>query len=58
VAGRVLAALLPLLALPLALAALRIVLREAPGPRYNAALARAAGLQLGFGLLLSLGLVL
>ena len=58
VSGRVLAALLPLLALPLALAALRIVLREAPGPRYNGALARAAALQLGFGLLLSLGLVL
>jgi 1,4-dihydroxy-2-naphthoate octaprenyltransferase len=56
--GRVLPALLPLLAFPLALAALRIVLREAPGPRYNAALARAAALQLGFGLLLSLGLVL
>jgi 1,4-dihydroxy-2-naphthoate octaprenyltransferase len=58
VGDRVLAALLPLLALPLALGTLRIVLREAPGPRYNAALARAAALQLGFGLLLSLGLVL
>lgn len=58
-AGRgALPALLPLLALPLAAATLRIVLREPPGPRYNAALARAAGLQLGFGLLLSLGLVL
>lgn len=57
-AGRAWPALLPLPALPLALAALRIVLREAPGPRYNAALARTAALQLAFGLLLSLGLVL
>ena len=58
VGGRVLPALLPLVSLPLALATLAIVLREPPGPRYNAALARAAALQLGFGLLLSVGLVL
>jgi 1,4-dihydroxy-2-naphthoate octaprenyltransferase len=56
--GRVLPALLPLLALPLVVATLRIVLREPPGPRYNTALARAAALQLGFGILMSLGLVL
>jgi 1,4-dihydroxy-2-naphthoate octaprenyltransferase len=48
---------LPLLALPLAVAALRIVLREPPGPRYNVALARTAGLQVGFGLLLAIGLL-
>jgi 1,4-dihydroxy-2-naphthoate octaprenyltransferase len=56
--GRALPAVLPLLALPLAMAALRIVLREVPGPRYNAALALAAALQLGFGVLLCLGLAL
>jgi 1,4-dihydroxy-2-naphthoate octaprenyltransferase len=52
-----LAALLPLLALPLAIAAVRVVMREAPGPRYNAALHRAAALQVAFGALLALGLV-
>jgi 1,4-dihydroxy-2-naphthoate octaprenyltransferase len=52
------AALLPLVALPLAVGVLAIVLREPPGPRYNVALARTAGLQLVFGVLLSLGLVL
>jgi len=54
--GHPAAALLPLLAVPLAGAVLRIVLREAPGPRFNAALARAAGLQLAVGVLLSVGL--
>jgi len=57
VLGNRIAALLPLLAFPLAAAALHIVLREAPGPRYNAALARTAALQLAFGVLLSIGLV-
>lgn len=52
------AAALPFVALPLALGVLRIVMREPPGPRYNIALARAAALQLAFGALLSLGLVL
>lgn len=55
--GFVRAALLPLLAAPLAVAVLRIVLREPPGPAYNRALARAAGLQLTFGALLATGLV-
>jgi 1,4-dihydroxy-2-naphthoate octaprenyltransferase len=50
------AALLPWLALPLALAGLRIVVRHEPGAGYNQALARAAGLQLVFGALLALGL--
>jgi 1,4-dihydroxy-2-naphthoate octaprenyltransferase len=58
VVGRPLATLLPCLALPLAAAVLAIVLREPPGPRYNVALARTAALQLVFGVLLSLGLVL
>ncbi|MDH4045664.1 MAG: 1,4-dihydroxy-2-naphthoate polyprenyltransferase [Gemmatimonadota bacterium] len=53
-----LAATLPFGALPLAMGVLHIVLREPPSPRYNIALARAAALQLAFGLLLSLGLVL
>jgi 1,4-dihydroxy-2-naphthoate octaprenyltransferase len=57
-AGDRLAALLPLAALPLALAAVRVVVRDPPGPSYNQALARAAGLQLAFGALLALGLVL
>jgi 1,4-dihydroxy-2-naphthoate octaprenyltransferase len=55
--GRPIAALLPWVALPLALTAVGIVVREEPGPGYNRALARAAGLQLTFGALLSLGLV-
>lgn len=54
--GQPLAVWLPLLAVPLAAGVLRIVLREPPGPRYNTALARAAGLQLAFGLLVSIGL--
>jgi 1,4-dihydroxy-2-naphthoate octaprenyltransferase len=53
-----LAALLPFVALPISLGALRIVLRQPPGPAYNVALARSAGLQLAFGLLVSLGLAL
>jgi len=56
--ARPLAAALPFAALPLALGVLRIVLREPPGPRYNVALALAAALQLAFGALLSIGLVL
>lgn len=56
--GRPLAAALPFIALPFAIGVLRIVLREPPGPRYNVALALAAGLQLAFGALLSIGLVL
>jgi 1,4-dihydroxy-2-naphthoate octaprenyltransferase len=52
-----LAALLPWLALPLAAAGVRVVIRAEPGPVYNRALARAAGLQLLFGALLALGLV-
>jgi 1,4-dihydroxy-2-naphthoate octaprenyltransferase len=55
--GMRLAAVLPVLAAPLALAAIRIVLREPPGPVYNRALALTAGLQLVFGALLALGLV-
>lgn len=52
------AAWLPWLSLPLAVAVVRLVLREPPGPRYNVALGRAAALQLAFGALLALGLVL
>ena len=48
---------LPLLALPMAVGALRIILREPPGPTYNVALARTAGLQVGFGILLAIGLL-
>jgi 1,4-dihydroxy-2-naphthoate octaprenyltransferase len=56
--GERLAALLPLAALPLAIAAVRVVWRNPPGPSYNQALARAAGLQLAFGALLAAGLAL
>lgn len=55
--GWPLAALLPLAALPLALSVVGIVRHEPPGPAYNRALARAAGLQLAFGALLGIGLV-
>lgn len=49
------AALLPLLALPLAVKLSLAIFRTAPGPVYNEFLARAAGLHLVFGLLWSIG---
>ena len=52
------AALLPILSLPLAIAVIRGVHREPPGPIYNAFLARAAGLGLVFGVLLAVGMML
>jgi 1,4-dihydroxy-2-naphthoate octaprenyltransferase len=51
------AALLPWLALPPAVTAIRIVLRNGPGIVYNRALALAAGTGVSFGALLALGLV-
>lgn len=51
-------ALLAWLVAPLAGAPLRAVLRETDGPALNAALAQTARLELGFGALLSLGLLL
>lgn len=51
------AALLPLLLLPWAADLIKKIFSTSPGPVYNQFLARAALLHLGFGLLLSLGLV-
>lgn len=56
-AGRGARSLLPVVLLPLALALIRHFRREAPGPRLNALLARTAGLQFLFGLLLGVGLI-
>jgi len=49
---------LPLLSLPLALSLWRRFRREQPGPVFNLILAQTAQLQLGFGMLLSIGLLL
>ncbi len=49
---------LPLLSLPLALSLWRRFRREQPGPVFNLILAQTAQLQLGFGILLSIGLLL
>ncbi len=54
--GRVWAALAPLVSLPLAVGLVRKVFTTEPGPVYNQYLGRAAGLELVFGVLLSLGL--
>ncbi len=48
----------PLILLPRTIALVRKVFRTSPGPVFNQFLAQAAALHLGFGLLLSLGLVL
>jgi len=52
------AALLPLLALPLAIMVVRGVYLQPPGPIYNRLLARAAALELAFGALLTVGMLL
>ncbi len=57
-AGRTWAALLPCLALPLAVRLIRGVLREPPGRRFNVFLAWSALLQLLFAALLTVGLLL
>jgi 1,4-dihydroxy-2-naphthoate octaprenyltransferase len=56
--GRTWAALLPCLALPLAVRLIRGVLREPPGRRFNVFLAWSALLQLLFAALLTAGLLL
>jgi 1,4-dihydroxy-2-naphthoate octaprenyltransferase len=50
--------LLPLLLLPLALSLVTRVFKTSPSAKYNQFLAQSALLHLGFGLLLSLGLIL
>ena len=57
-AGRTLAAVLPLVTIPLAVRLVRGVWNEPPSRRYNAFLAQSALLQLVFSLLLAIGLVL
>lgn len=54
--GKVEAALLPLIALPLAWIVVSGVWRNEPSPIYNRFLAQAAGLQMAFGLALAVGL--
>jgi len=49
---------LPLLSLPLALSLWQRFRHERPGPAFNFILAQTAQLQLGFGILLSIGLLL
>lgn len=49
---------LPLLTLPLALSLWQRFRREPPGPEFNRILAQTAQLQLAFGILLSMGLLL
>jgi 1,4-dihydroxy-2-naphthoate octaprenyltransferase len=49
---------LPLLSLPLALSLWQRFRREQPGPVFNLILAQTAQLQLGFGILLSIGILL
>ncbi|MDD5329206.1 MAG: 1,4-dihydroxy-2-naphthoate polyprenyltransferase [Sulfuricella sp.] len=49
---------MPVLTLPWALHLVRRFWREAPGPAFNRILAQTAQLQLGFGILLSMGLLL
>jgi 1,4-dihydroxy-2-naphthoate octaprenyltransferase len=55
--GSLWAALLPALTLPWAALLLRRFRREPPGPGFNRTLAQTAQLQLVFGLLLSMGLI-
>ena len=52
------AALMPLLFLPLALRLIRGLYQTPPSPLYNKFLAKSALLHLGFGMLLSLGLII
>jgi len=52
------AALLPLIALPLAIKIVKLVFRTEPSALYNQYLAKSAGLHLMFGCLLAVGLIL
>jgi 1,4-dihydroxy-2-naphthoate octaprenyltransferase len=52
------ALLLPLLALPMAIGLVRRFWREAPGPAFNALLARTARFQVAFAMLLAVGVAL
>jgi 1,4-dihydroxy-2-naphthoate octaprenyltransferase len=52
------AGFLPFLSLPLALKVISGIFHEEPSPLYNSFLGRSAGVQLLFGILLSIGLIL
>ncbi len=54
--GYYVAALLPLLAFPLAIKISRFIVQHEPSPQYNQILGVGAGLHLVFGVLLSIGL--
>jgi 1,4-dihydroxy-2-naphthoate octaprenyltransferase len=56
--GRWVAAILPFVALPLAIKIMRNVKKTAPSAQYNQFLGQSAGLHLVFGVLLSIGLIL
>lgn len=56
--GRWIAAVLPLLALPLAIKIMKNITNTLPSPMYNKFLGQSAGLHLVFGVLLSVGLIL
>jgi hypothetical protein len=56
--GYFLAAVLPLLTLPLGFKLVTSVMSVEPSPRYNGFLAQSGALLLGFGLLISVGFVL
>lgn len=56
--GHLAAFLIPILVFPLAFKITKLVYKTEPSPAYNQFLAKAAALQLGFGVLLSVGLFL
>lgn len=56
--GRWIAALLPFIALPLAIKIMKNIKKTAPSTQYNRFLGQSAGLHLIFGVLLSIGLIL
>ncbi|OYZ23476.1 MAG: 1,4-dihydroxy-2-naphthoate octaprenyltransferase [Bdellovibrio sp. 28-41-41] len=56
--GRWVAAVLPFIALPLAIKIMKNVQKTAPSAQYNQFLGQSAGLHLVFGVLLSIGLIL
>tara|TARA_B110001454_G_scaffold219136_1_gene250276 strand:- start:10156 stop:11067 length:912 start_codon:yes stop_codon:yes gene_type:complete len=56
--GRWVAAVLPFIALPLAIKIMKNIKKTAPSAQYNQFLGQSAGLHLVFGVLLSIGLIL
>lgn len=56
--GELIAAVLPLLALPLAIKIIKNIKQTPPSPEYNRFLGQSAGLHLLFGVLISIGFIL